>query len=416
MFERIKKGLNNKKNINSLLIAILCMAGLISFIININNIIPIIVVVVFIVAEIVNYNDFLKKIKSKEINIKNNLISFILLIAVLIFFVITIANKGMKETVMQRLFYFCGFIIIPYLCCRHEISVNKVVNYILIISGIIAIPMFFVEWGEFSAGDRMAISYYMLPIFLAMIMNFFVDNNKSLKKNFGKIIIFLTLFYPYNDFLVKYISRGVILAIVICIILCSIMKKSLKIKLTTIVFIILIAIVVGVFLIKPILYFTESLLSNFNIRAEVISKSLDLIENGKFDNGRNKVFEQAINGIKEHPILGNGIGDYAEKYVTYPHNILLQAWYEGGIVFFILMSFILIYSLYIFIFDKNIDLEKKYLLILFFSIAIVRLMLSYEFWRETSFGLYLYIVLDAMQKKLNIRRNKKNGNSNYSNI
>jgi len=106
MFERIKKGLNNKKNINSLLIAILCMAGLISFIININNIIPIIVVVVFIVAEIVNYNDFLKKIKSKEINIKNNLISFILLIAVLIFFVITIANKGMKETVMQRLFYF----------------------------------------------------------------------------------------------------------------------------------------------------------------------------------------------------------------------------------------------------------------------------------------------------------------------
>ena len=159
----------------------------------------------------------------------------------------------------------------------------------------------------------------------------------------------------------------------------------------------------------------ETVLGIFNINIEAISKNLELIEKGNVDNGRNEVFDKAIEGIKEHPFIGNGIGDYAEKYVTYPHNLLLQSWYEGGIIFFLLMLTVFLYSVYILLFDKNVDLNRKYMLILFFSISIVRLMLSYEFWREISFGMYLYFVLDIMQENWD-RRKKQNGNSNNTNI
>ena len=412
-FSKIKNEMKEKKNINSLLIAILCMVGLISFIIGKDNIIPIIEIIVLIIAEIVNYKETLQEIKQKKN--KKYLTGIIFLGITILTFLVSIIRLGFKETIIIRMLYFGGFICIPYMCCRHEISAKKIIDYILIISGIIAIPLFNIKLGYFDGGTRMSISYYMLPTFIAMVMTFFVSEGKTLKTNVTKIAVFLTLFFPYISFLIEYISRGVILAIIICVFLCSIIKKSTRNKIIIISSTVIICILLT-FCVRPILSFAQNFLDKYDIRVEIISKNLQLIESGNFDNGRNDVFQKAIKGIKEHPIIGNGVGDYAEKYITYPHNILLQAWYEGGILYFIVMLGIFLYSIYILIFDLNTKLERKHLIVLFFSISIIRLMLSYEFWKEISFGLYLYIVLDTMQKNLEIRRNKKNGNNNNTNI
>lgn len=413
-FSKIKNELKEKKNINSLLIAILCMAGLISFIIGKDNIIPIIEMIVLIIGEIVNYKETLQEIKQKKN--KKYLTGIIFWGITILTFLISIIRLGFKETIIIRMLYFVGFICIPYMCCRHEISAKKIIDYILIISGIIAIPLFNIKLGYFDGGTRMSISYYMLPTFIAMVMTFFINENKTIKSNVIKGVVFLILFYPYMKFFIEHISRGAILAIGISILLCAIINKSAKTKVITIAVLVIIIIIIGVLCLRPILYFAQHIVDKINIKVELISKSLMLIEKGSIDNGRNEIYQKTINGIKENPIIGKGVGEFEYNYQTYPHNFLLQTWYEGGIVFFVANVFIFLYSIYILIFDNKTPVEKKYLLILFFSIAIIKLMLSYEFWKEISFGLYLYIVLDIMQKKLEIRRKKENGNNNNTNI
>lgn len=79
---------------------------------------------------------------------------------------------------------------------------------------------------------------------------------------------------------------------------------------------------------------------------------------------------------------------------------------------FLLVVGLLLYSIYVIIFDKNVEIDKKFFLVFLISISIVRLMLSYEFWKEISFGMYLYLILSLMQKEIDRRKNGKCNNSN----
>ena len=398
-----------KEDVNSFLIAVLLMAGLISFIINIKNIIPIIILTVLVIIEITNYKETIQKIKKKEALIPNTVIIFFLLIAIL--YVFSFITHGIKYVIVDRCLHFVGFLVIPCVCCRHEFNVKKVIDSILIISTILTIPLFFDNFEKYDGGTRMSISYYMLPTYISMIMSFFIDDDKSMKKIVKKLIYFLIVLYPYNLFLIKHASRGIYVAIITCISLSVIVKRNLKEKII-IISIIGIIITLGILFFRPLLTITNDILTSANITVEAISKSLKLYNEGQLGNGRDLVYNRAIEGIKEHPILGNGIGSYAEKYVTYPHNLLLQMWYEGGILFFILTLGIIIYSIYVLVFEKHVNVEKKYILILLTSISIVRLMISYEFWKEISFGIYIYVILNIMQNEIDRRKNGKCNNSN----
>ena len=411
--ERVKEIITPKENINSMLIGILCVTGLISFITGINNIIPIIIIMVLAIIEIVNYKETLAKLKKRELLMPNGFLIFILFINIL--YLMSYLRNGVKYTTIDRLFHFIGFLIIPAICCRHKITAKGIVNSILILSGIMAIPMFFINFGKYDGGMRMSIIYYMLPTYISMIMSFFVTENKNKKSIFIKLLIYFILFYPYISFLLLHASRGIFIAIAICLYLCLIAKRKVKVKIIITVVILIIG-VIGIVFFKPILTVANDIFINMNIHIEAISKNLKLYEEGKLGNGREKVYAWASEGIKEHPWIGNGIGEYADRYGTYPHNLLLQAWYEGGIIFFSLMLYFLGYSVYVFIFDKKTDDNKKYILILFFSISIIRLMLSYEFWKEISFGLYLYIIIDIMQSNFIRRKSLKDGKCNNTNV
>ena len=72
-----------KENINSFLIAILVMSGLISFITNIENIIPIILITVFLTIEIINWKDTFEMIKNKNRMFPNTLLIACTIIVIL---------------------------------------------------------------------------------------------------------------------------------------------------------------------------------------------------------------------------------------------------------------------------------------------------------------------------------------------
>lgn len=409
----ISNFLKDKEKVNSFIIALLCMSGLISFIIKIENIIPCIIITGFLCIEIINAKETIKRIKDKSIKFPKSYVIFIII--VLCVFIVSIINNGLRKTIIERLMCFIGFLILPSICFRHNTDIKYIVKYILVISGILSIPLFFVNLGKYNGGERMAISYYMLPTYLAIIMNFFIKDDNSKRKKIIKIILYLCILYPYISFLIMYASRGIIVAIVVCILMCISANKKTKTKLIILAITLLLC-GVGLIIFKPMVITFNNMLSKMNIKIEAVNKSAKLLENDAFDNGRNKVYIRALEEIKRHPLMGNGIGDYAEKYITYPHNILLQAWYEGGIIFLFVMIFIIGYGIYILVFNKETSIDEKYMLIFFTSLSIIRLMLSYEFWKEISFGLYLYIIFNIMQKNYEKRRNKRSGKCNNSNV
>lgn len=77
------------------------------------------------------------------------------------------------------------------------------------------------------------------------------------------------------------------------------------------------------------------LLSVTGIESHAINKILQLSTEGDLTNGRSNLNILTINGIIEHPFLGNGLDRYhANTGMVYPHNFILQILYDGGLLYF----------------------------------------------------------------------------------
>lgn len=287
------------------------------------------------------------------------------------------------------------------------------IKMILIIFAITGVFLIDVSFWNYTPGRRMSITYYMLPLFIALILDIvFFDKGKKFTKRLRKYILYLIVFYVYINFYLVFASRGALVAIFVCLLLCLISKIKTRIRkiLCTIVgFSIIIVLYISM---QNILMSINELLNSMNIYSVTLERTIELFEEENVGNGRDGVYENAINGIKEHPFLGNGIGDFDNKYQTYPHNVVLQAWYEGGIINMIVILVPIIYSIYLMTFSNKISNDNKYLLILLFSISTVRLMISYEYWKDNYFWIYMYITLMLWMGDEKL----KNGNSNNTNI
>ena len=284
---------------------------------------------------------------------------------------------------------------------------------ILAIFAIAGIFLLNVNFWNYTPGRRMSVTYYMLPLFIALIIDiFFFDKGKKFTKRLRKYILYLIVFYVYINFYLVFASRGAWVAIFVCLLLYLISKIKTRVKkilFTIIGFSIIIILYMSM---QNILMSINRLLNSMNIFSVTLERSIELFEEENVGNGRDGVYENAINGIKEHPLLGNGIGDFDNKYQTYPHNVILQAWYEGGIINMIIILIPIIYSIYLMTFSNKISDNDKYLLIFLFSISTVRLMISYEYWKDNYFWIYMYITLILWTGGEKI----KNGNSNNTNI
>lgn len=133
-------------------------------------------------------------------------------------------------------------------------------------------------------------------------------------------------------------------------------------------------------------------------RIGLSSKILDTFISGEneLDGGRIWLWNSAIGYIKENPF---GLGAYADRYYwgVYVHNIFLEilmsfGWILGGA--FIIMLILMIF---------NMLKEKKNmwrsLFLCFFSMAIIRLLLSYSFWYDENFWFMLAVYVSYRKEK-----------------
>lgn len=259
----------------------------------------------------------------------------------------------------------------------------------------------------------MSISYYMLPLFISIIMqSFFWHKELKIKYKIFKYIIYFIIFYKYIYFYLVFASRGAIISALVCIFICFIVTRKSKIKKMIYFFIGVLSIIILCFYMESILNMTNNMLNTFNIYSRTIERTIDLVGEENIGNGRDAIYTNAFNEIQQNFIFGNGIGEFYNTYGTYPHNIFLQSWHEGGIFYMILIMIPIIYSIYIILFCNKTSKEKKYILIFLFSISLVRLMISYEYWKDNYFWIYLYIVILPNI----VRRSEINGYGHNSHI
>lgn len=389
-----------KENINSLLLAIVFCAPMLSFMINVNNCLPITVISVLIISAIVNRKTLFKKRSFNYLL----LISFIIFLAIIVYQCIV---GKFDNFLIERIMYFLGLGIPACLTVKiiidsseEGINFKKCIYCLLGIYGIISLILYQTDFWRYTPKERMSISYYLLPFYIGVVLDLFMNWKIGIKKNLIKYIVYIIVFGPLLNFLFVNASRGVFLAIAVAIVLCIICNlKNVKQKIISIGVILIIAIILLIFA-ENILGAIKQITDKFNISLSMVDKNLYLLEQGEIGDGRDEIYENALKGITEHPILGNGIGRFDFDYGTYPHNLALQLLYEGGIVFLIIMFAPIVMTFILLIFRDKTKVKNRYLLIFLIGSSIVKLMLSYEFWSDLYFWIILYLSYRILYKEI----------------
>lgn len=194
---------------------------------------------------------------------------------------------------------------------------------------------FQVDWKNTISMD---VSYaFLVPICATITyMCLYYREDKKWDKVFTSVLCVINMMYFAK--ILQYGSRGPILCVLLMIAFLYLIKpsKSLGVREKKNLVMILISGLI-------VLYFSfYSLLSAINFVSELygvnlhfVDKLIELSSEGDITNGRDMINNITISGIIDNPIFGHGLDRFdANTGMLYPHNIVLQLLYDGGIVLF----------------------------------------------------------------------------------
>lgn len=183
---------------------------------------------------------------------------------------------------------------------------------------------------------------FLLPIIanIVYIRFYFKD-----EKKFAKIvtIFFSAINCVFLGYVLIFGSRAPILCILSLLVFwyLSRMKQDgigvrfNKNKVFELVLIVIVLIVMGQVVITGLVSFLES----YGISISALNKIISLGDDGDVSNGRNELYTLAVNGFYESPLFGHGLDRFDARYpgTDYPHNFILQALYDGGLLLTLLL-------------------------------------------------------------------------------
>lgn len=345
---------------------------------------PIVVSIIFIVA-----------LMRGMLNFKNSYpYALFLILYLLCFYGITTNFIGESYVSIQFFFIFvvCAFLI-------PQIST---VNTKLLIKLIMCFPFFAVfRLNEiFSITNiwlneiSMDASYsFLLPIVANLVYLRFKFKGET------KIEKFITLIFSIiNGIILGYIllfgSRGPILCILSLLLFWYFCEhtgeRGIKIRTKKIFYFVICFMIVlsfGQILISGIVNFLDS----YGITITALNKMTSLGDDGDFSNGRSDLYTLAFKGFIDSPIIGNGLDRFGINYPgsSYPHNFILQALYDGGLLLVIVLIFPLLYRL--FSFFKRCSFDEYVVFSMLFFASVPGALFSQDLWSNCvlwlSFGL-----------------------------
>jgi len=282
-------------------------------------------------------------------------------------------------------------------------DVEKVLRYIMYIS-LLAIPFhndILGKISDFGSGALidMGRSFSMFPVFFAGIIHFFFFRRQG--KIFDKIC------YIFNSFFLLEIilggTRSIVLTAAITV-FCLYLKnwgvdKKTK-KMTLRLFVVMIAVALIYSHFYQILDWLNEQLLSFDIEANFIQKILRLKKEGDVSNGRDSITEYTLKAINESPFWGHGISTifYNSNYrINYPHNFILQLFYDGGL----LLAIPVLKILYTAIHDAfNGENRKRSTFLLYMLlICVPKMFFSTDMWGNAPFWLMIAYTLQHVSRQ-----------------
>lgn len=195
------------------------------------------------------------------------------------------------------------------------------------------------DWTDYVSMD---VSYgFLIPIAAAIIYSFlYLHDDRLIVRTLMLVIVAVNSVFGAILFVRG--SRGSLLSVILLILFIYSVKHKTngygvsysKGKIGTFLFVLFFLLLGYVFFVGVIV----DILATMGIKSYALSKIIELENMGDISNGRSALNLITLNGIIEHPILGNGFDRFnANTNLLYPHNFVLQILYDGGLLFFIVL-------------------------------------------------------------------------------
>lgn len=382
---------------------------------------------------------FLAYIANTYFGISSGIVSIVyVVVAMLVLFSSVFNHFKIKFKISQKTILFVGYILFYFLFSKIIVSGSFINDYLFdfITNGLLVLiisqrplrkdfvllftmiigTLFWINPNKYVSSsllnisyDRasMVASYVLVPLILAAVFHFVFYRSNS------KV---LYLLYISNGALlvsvIRILGRGPLLSILVGICITGLIhyNQGVPIKkkqIGYIVAVILILVIGSNFF--DILYAINDMLNQQGIQVAAIKKSVDLFANngvlGVLNNRKDR-WDWAFSMIKENPFFGSGIGEYANRYMTWPHNLFIHIWVEFGIIGAIPFIYALLKSIKITLFTKC-DSDDIFFLGYLFSISIIRLMFSSYFWHHPEFWMFMFLGIIVSKKQSYWDRNRE---------
>lgn len=315
---------------------------------------------------------------------------FVISICLLNFIIFPENRNGFWENLIT-LFFMC----IPcFLNCSFISDESKFLSTIKIIGNfiftfgciVLIIKLMGIYIGE---AYNMSYSYYML--LPALIYVYY-----GIKEKKGTYY-FMSCICGFSMILLG--SRGALISLLLFIVIIIFFSNNKILHKT-------IALALGIVIIafsNKIIIIAYDIISRIGIK----SRTMDLIRYGgiiTYDSGRSEIRNKAINAIFEHPIVGNGIGSEWRIMGTYSHNIFLDIFLHGGLIFgSIFILIILIITIRAFMLEKD-----KRIFWLLFCYGAFPLIVSGSYLSNMNFWIFLGYCVHFNNYVFIRKRNLKN--------
>ena len=140
--------------------------------------------------------------------------------------------------------------------------------------------------------------------------------------------------------------------------------------------------------------FFRTFLGNITEQLGISSKIINSLISGdnELDGGREYIYETSLQLLKENPL---GLGMYWDRFVledySYAHSFIYEilvgfGWGIGGLLLISIVKNTLVLI-------SCKDKDWKVLFIMFFSLSMIRLFLSYSFWYDNHFWAMISIII-----------------------
>ena len=257
----------------------------------------------------------------------------------------------------------------------------------LLLLGIIAFSPFYGENINY-----MKLGYGLLPSALFLFISIF--------RSFKFSLLNLCLFLLNSILILVFGSRGALLSLLFFIFIYIIIGiKSKKLK-----YALFFSFGLLGFFFVPIITSIAQVLDFYEFSTYSLEKFLKLYFDesttlASSSSGRDDIYAMGLKRIFENPILGSPFNSCLfDTGVEYYHNLFLDFFVNLGFVISMLVILIISYCSYAILLKKDIYFFDFYWIL--FTLSIVRLMVSSNFWQRPEFWLFIsFIVVHSRLKK-----------------